>query len=127
MFVTASEIEIQPLVLMEALASGLPVVAANATSIPEIVQDGINGYLVPPKDTGAMAGRILQLIGDSGLGREMGLKGRELAAGYSMEISVEKHEDFYSALAARGRLPARDVRAQNLRKIYDRFINAWQN
>jgi glycosyltransferase involved in cell wall biosynthesis len=126
-FVTASEIEVQPLVLMEALASGLPVVAARATSIPEIVKDGVNGFLAPPKDTGAMAERILQLIEDPELAIKMGLQGREMAAGFSMEISVEKHEAFYASLSARGRLPARDLRAQNLRRIYDRFIDAWQN
>ena len=48
-FVTASEVETQGLVLLEAMASGLPVVAAQATCIPEIVQDGVNGYLGPAK------------------------------------------------------------------------------
>jgi len=126
-FVTASEIEVQPLVLLEALASGLPVVAVRATSIPEVVEDGVNGYLVPPKDTVGLAERMLLLIGDSVMAREMGLRGRVLAIGYSMAISIEKHEAFYASVSARGRFPAAYIRAESLRKFYDRFMNTWQN
>ncbi|HUF39248.1 MAG TPA: glycosyltransferase [Anaerolineales bacterium] len=125
-FVTASEIEVQPLVLMEAVASGLPVVAVRATSIPEIVADGVNGCLVPPKDTTALADRIVDLIENPELARRMGLRGREISAGYSMDVSVEKHEAFYAALTARGRIPAAFIRAENLRKLYDRVISVWQ-
>ena len=45
LFVTASEIEVQSLVLLEAIASGLPIVAVRATFVPEIVHDKVNGFL----------------------------------------------------------------------------------
>ena len=49
-FTTASEIETQGLVLLEAMASGLPIVAVDATCIHEVVKNQINGYLIPPGD-----------------------------------------------------------------------------
>jgi glycosyltransferase involved in cell wall biosynthesis len=124
-FVTASEIEVQPLVLLEALASGLPVVAVRATSIPEVVKEGVNGYLVEPKNTDALAERILALIRDPQKAKQMGLHGRSVASAYSMAVSVEKHEAFYANLAAGGRVPSAEIRSENLRKFYDRFIGSW--
>jgi len=126
-FVTASEIEVQPLVLLEALASGLPVVAVRATSIPEVVREGVNGHLVKPKDTSALAEGILGLIADPDRARGMGRRGREAATHYSMDVSVEKHETFYASLSARGRNSSAFIRAENLRRLYDRVISTWQN
>lgn len=126
-FVTASEIEIQPLVLLEALASGLPVVAVRATSIPEVVIEGVNGHLVPPKDTAAMAARILDLLGDPSRARQMGLHGRSLALEYSIDSSVTKHEALYARLAAHGWNPAGQGGTRQLRKIIDRFRDGMQD
>ncbi len=50
LFVSASEIETQGIVLLEAAASGLPIAAVHATCIPEIVHHGVNGYLAESGD-----------------------------------------------------------------------------
>ena len=63
-FVTASEIEILSSVVMEAAASGLPVVTVQASSMPEFVIDGDSGYLVPPEDIDLMAERLILLVKD---------------------------------------------------------------
>ena len=65
-----------PVVLMEAMASGLPVVASRISGIPELVEDGRSGLLVPPRDSAALAGAIEQLWRDPGQRRELGLAGR---------------------------------------------------
>jgi glycosyltransferase involved in cell wall biosynthesis len=96
-FVTASEIETQGLVLLEAMASGLPVVAAQATCIPEIVREGINGYLVPPKDVASFARRIEQVLRDPG---DMGAAGRSVALEHSFAATLERHEALYAGLIA---------------------------
>jgi len=54
----------RPVVVLEALASGVPVVASGLGGIPEIVHDGVNGFLCPPGDVAAMAACIDRLIAD---------------------------------------------------------------
>ncbi len=97
-FVTASEIETQGLVLLEAMASGIPVVAARATCIPEIVHDQKNGYLVPPGDVEAMAERIMDILRTPALAHRMGEAGRHIAERHAHGLSVSLHEGVYQSL-----------------------------
>jgi glycosyltransferase involved in cell wall biosynthesis len=97
-FVTGSEIETQGLVLLEAMASGLPVVAVRATCIPESIHHGINGYLIAPKDVDAMAQRLVDVLRDPARARYMGLEGRRLAEQHSHPRSLDRHESLYQAL-----------------------------
>lgn len=68
-----------PLVLMEAMASGLPVVTTNVGALTEEVEDGVTGFLVPPGDVDALAGATLRLVGSPALRHEMGAAGRRRA------------------------------------------------
>jgi glycosyltransferase involved in cell wall biosynthesis len=65
---------------MEALASGLPVIATSVGSISEIVQNGISGYLVPSADIHAMKLKLQRLLEHPEQWREMGIKGRAIVA-----------------------------------------------
>ena len=65
-----------PNALLEAMASGLPVVATRVAGIPEAVVDGATGFLVAPGDPGALAERIGWLMSDPALGARLGLAGR---------------------------------------------------
>lgn len=94
-FVTASEIETQGLVLLEALASGLPVVAVDATCVPELVKDNINGFLVRSKDVDAFADRLTRLICNPARARQMGRLGREFAEKHSIQSALARHENLY--------------------------------
>jgi len=76
-----------PKVLIEAAACGRPIVTTDTPGCREIVRHGINGLLVPPRDSGALAGALLQLLKDPELRRRMGRAGREIAAA---EFSLEK-------------------------------------
>jgi len=62
----------------EALACAVPVVAGDASSLPEIVVDGETGLLVPPRDSDALFAALTRLLDDPGLARSMGLAGRQL-------------------------------------------------
>lgn len=75
-FVMASFAEGVPVVLMEALAAGVPVVATQIAGIPELVEHGVNGYLVPPGSASALAERVVELMSDSDLRQRMGAAGR---------------------------------------------------
>jgi glycosyltransferase involved in cell wall biosynthesis len=69
-----------PVVIMEALASGVPVVASAVDGIPELVREGETGRLVPPSDPQALAKTIEQMLKDPGLRQRLGDAGRKLVA-----------------------------------------------
>ena len=65
-----------PVVLMETMAMGLPIISTLHSGIPELVQDGISGYLVPERDVDALAEKLNYLIEHPELWSEMGKAGR---------------------------------------------------
>jgi glycosyltransferase involved in cell wall biosynthesis len=92
-FVIGSQIETQGIVLLEAAASGLPIVAINATCVPEIVVHNANGYLVQPGCTEDMGNHIIQLIQNPGPAVEMGRSGRKLVLKHSIQQTLETYEN----------------------------------
>jgi len=66
-----------PNVLVEAMASGLPVVSTNVSGIPELIESGVNGLLAPQKDARALADAIARLLDAPALRRELGRAARE--------------------------------------------------
>lgn len=97
------------LVAAEALAAGTPVVAADASSLPEIVRDGAEGRLVPPHDPAALARALVELGADAALRARMGEAGRErVRAEFSMERMLDRYEEALERVAdtfGRGVLP----------------------
>ena len=75
-FVHATHYEGSSIVTLEAMAHALPVVATRAGGIPDKVQDGVNGYLVEPKDVNGLAQAIARLVGDAAGRREFGARSR---------------------------------------------------
>jgi len=95
-FVLSSDWEGLGIVLIEAMASGKPIVATNVGGIPEVVEDGITGILVPPRNPDALAKAILLLARDKKLRKEMGKRGREKAAReFDIETAVKNYEILY--------------------------------
>ncbi|KMQ52620.1 glycosyl transferase family 1 [Chitinispirillum alkaliphilum] len=78
-FVLSSRTEGCPIVILEAMAAGVPVVATRVGGNPELVEDGRTGFLVPHSDPAAMAEAILKLTADSGKASRMGKEGRKVA------------------------------------------------
>jgi glycosyltransferase involved in cell wall biosynthesis len=86
-------------VLLEAMALGKPVVATNVGGIPEVVQDGLNGFLVPPGDSQALARAIIRLLKDEQLRRKMGDEARKMIdERFSAEKMVEEIQKVYEEL-----------------------------
>ena len=94
-FVTASTIETQGLVVLEAMASGLPVVGVDAMALPELIHQMINGLLVPPGDESAFADAVARLLSSTDLQRKMGLTSRRLALEHSLPVVAQAYEDLY--------------------------------
>lgn len=75
-FCLPSFVEALPLALIEAMQFSLPIVASHCGGIPSLVEDGLNGYLVAPKDATATAERLAMLVLDADLRARMGISGR---------------------------------------------------
>jgi glycosyltransferase involved in cell wall biosynthesis len=88
-FVLPSFAEGIPVVLMEAMASGLPCLTTRIAGIPELIEDGCDGMLVPASDLDALVERILALADDAPLRARLGEAARRrVAAEYDLEQNI---------------------------------------
>ena len=78
LLILPSMMEATPYVIVEAMAAGLPVVASGIFGIPELVEDGKSGILVPPGDVEALALAVKHLVRDSDRRKDMGAEGRRI-------------------------------------------------
>ncbi|MFE3458741.1 glycosyltransferase [Nocardiopsis aegyptia] len=107
-FAIAGVAELQSIATLEAMASGLPVVAADAMALPHLVEEGRNGYLFPPGHPGEIAARVSDVLADEGRRARMGAHSRAMAERHRLEDSLERFEHIYleaalGALSAAGR------------------------
>jgi glycosyltransferase involved in cell wall biosynthesis len=98
LFAIASICEVQSLPTLQAVATGKPVVAADAVALPELVHDGINGFLVPPGDPEAMAGAMGRILADPSLAAEMGQASLSVAGPHAEARTFEAYENLYRQL-----------------------------
>ena len=98
-FLLTSDHEGTPNVLLEAMSCGLPVIATRVGGVPEVVEDGVNGYLIEPSDEEQLIQRILYLIGDKdqrvAIGREAR---RRIQRSYSPESLSARLQEIYRAV-----------------------------
>ncbi len=97
-FVTASKSENMPLSVLEAMATGLPVIGARALGIPEIVKDNENGFLFTPGNIAEIAEQITRLIENTKLMRKFSLASRKLSLNYSKEKIAKLLERKYESV-----------------------------
>ena len=102
LFAIASEAELQSLVTMEAMASGLPVVAVSAGALGELVHPGENGFLARPGRAADLAGSFDLLCRDRELRARMSKSGLRIIADHDRHRLLARWESIYSALATRG-------------------------
>jgi glycosyltransferase involved in cell wall biosynthesis len=114
-YVMSSAWEGMPMVLLEAAAAGLPIVTTAVGGNREVVEDGVSGFLVPPRDPVALGGAMLRLAGlTESERRSMGERGRErVRTHYGLTRVAERWESLYDvALARRGVVIARGATAR---------------
>jgi glycosyltransferase involved in cell wall biosynthesis len=86
--------------LLDAMACGKAVVATETGGIPEVVEDGVTGLLVPPRDHRAMAAAIVRLLSDDGLRRRMGEAGlARVGARFTVERMIAETAAVYARVA----------------------------
>ena len=105
LFITASTIETQGLVVLEAMASGLPIVGVDALALPELIHPEVNGLLVPPEDETALSKAAVRLLSSADRRREMGCASRRLALEHSLPVVAPAYEDLYQQAMLRAQPP----------------------
>jgi N-acetyl-alpha-D-glucosaminyl L-malate synthase BshA len=91
-----SETESFGLVALEAMASGVPVIASRVGGLPEVVEHGVSGFLEPVGDVDAMADRALAILSDCATRNRFGRAGRERAlALFDRHTVVPRYEEIY--------------------------------
>ncbi len=97
-FVLSSHMEGLGTSVLDALACGLPVVATAAGGIPEMIENGKNGLLVPPRNPQALAQAILKLLNDEPLRQTLARTGQKSVSRFSIENNVRLHIELYREL-----------------------------
>lgn len=106
-FVLPTMFDAQPTVIIEAMATSLPVVSTTFGGVPDMVTDGEHGLLVPPGEVPALTEALARVIGDPELARRMGRAGRARAeAEFAIDRQIERLADIYDALIAKHRRAA---------------------
>lgn len=85
-----------PMAILEAMACGLPIISTKVGAIPEVITDGVEGYLIEPGDVQALADRIVRLGQNEQLRKQMGQAGRRLVRqNFSLDGMVEQLVEIY--------------------------------
>ncbi|MFW5469853.1 glycosyltransferase [Knoellia sp. CPCC 206435] len=98
-FVLASSTEGLPVAIMEAMCAGVPVVATAVGGVPEAVEDGVTGRLVPSRNAPALARALLDVAADDRLRQQMGERARQRSAAFDIRRTVGRLENVYELVA----------------------------
>jgi glycosyltransferase involved in cell wall biosynthesis len=107
-----------PVALMEAMASGLPVVSTDISGIPELIESGTTGVLVPSGDATALAGALLQLAEDAALRDRLGRAARQrVIEGFNLRANTAQLLRRFQSGGGAGDVPATAVRAVSAQQL----------
>ena len=99
-FAITSKIETQSIVLLEAMATGLPCVAVKAGAIPELVKNSKNGYLCKPDSSSVVAKNICQILLDDKKQEQMSNQSLELVKRHDLSYTLTRMEEIYKKVLA---------------------------
>jgi len=99
-FALSSTYEGLPIALIEAMATGCPAVVTRVGGTPEVVADGVHGFLVPPRDPAALAARLTRLLQDPSLRDGLGAAAAARAQDFDIRKAVRRMEQVYARLLA---------------------------
>jgi glycosyltransferase involved in cell wall biosynthesis len=111
--VLTSDWEGLPNVVLEAQAAGVPVVATSVGGVPELIDDGVNGFTVPARDATTLSERVMTLLDDPGLRTDFARSGRTRALQcFSVEDMIGKTVQLYDAVLRSRGLPLFSARVR---------------
>ncbi len=97
-FVITSPVELQSIVTLEALATGLPIVSCDECALPEIVHHGENGFLVPYEDFQTTAEQVIRVLTDDQQYERFSKESRRIAETHAFPKTVDNYERIYNEL-----------------------------
>jgi glycosyltransferase involved in cell wall biosynthesis len=100
--VLSSDYEGSPLSILEFMDAAKPIVATRVGGVPEVIDDGVHGVLVPPRDEAALAAAIMRVLRNMDAGRVMGARARDRCRReFNLERTVERLQQLYEELESR--------------------------
>jgi 1,2-diacylglycerol 3-alpha-glucosyltransferase len=96
-FAIASDVEVQSIPTLQAAATGLPIVAAEAAALPELVQTNTNGHLVPPDDPAALAIAFRRILDDPEQAKRLGQASLKIGRPHAEKETFDAYERLYRA------------------------------
>jgi glycosyltransferase involved in cell wall biosynthesis len=102
--VPSSWVEAFGIVILEAMSAGRPVIATNIGGIPEIIDDGVNGYLVKPENPEQIAEKVIKLFSEESLLKDLGRNARKKAEEFSIDKYVDNLEKIYIEVMSKYKL-----------------------
>jgi len=97
-FIISGIAELQSIVTMEAMASGLPVIAVNAMALPELAHHESNGYLFELNDTQKLSHYMQNILSDSALRQKMSKSSLEIIEKHDINNTISQYENIYASL-----------------------------
>lgn len=97
-FIIACEVELQSLVTMEAMATGLPAIGVDALALPELIHDSENGFLFKPRDSQAMIEAVVKIFSDKDLHDRLSAKSLEIIRNHGIDVTISNYENIYRLL-----------------------------
>lgn len=121
-FVTASVTEVHPLSIIEAMAAGLPVLGIRSPGVGDTIEDGVTGFLSQKEDLATFTAKMVRLVTDHSIRKEMGLKASQDVNKYAIENTTQIMEKCYQQVIAKS-----DKGKLGIRLRLDRLISKWRN
>ncbi len=97
-FVNAGTAELQSIVALEAIASGLPLLGAQAMALPELIIPGTNGYLFKPGDLSNLTQQLITIFSNHEQRKQMAIESRLIAKKHDLNKTVEHYEQLYQEI-----------------------------
>jgi glycosyltransferase involved in cell wall biosynthesis len=98
---------------LEAMAMGKPVIGTRVGGVPEVVRDGVNGFLIKPNDPGELAAATIRILQDRDKARLMGVEGRKIVESeFSLQRMCQGMYDLYQSMLAKRHRPGAGVLGQ---------------
>jgi glycosyltransferase involved in cell wall biosynthesis len=119
-FVTASVTEVHPLSVVEAMASGLPILGIQSPGVGDSVVNGETGFLVDEEDLAAFTAKMVRLVTEHAQRKEMGRRARQAVQTFSIEHTTEMMIERYQRAIVKSAGRKRTIRARLMR-----FLDGW--